>query len=205
MPMPEQVFLAMVALALHWEWPDVACYLVIGFLGMLRPGECVKVTPKDISFLGSGINMQSFVFIGKPKMRRVGPRREHIRIDDPELIPFLSWIKTHFPPDRPVFHGSALQLRQCFDSLCRALHLPTQDGKGLTPASIRAGGATFWYRKTDSTEWLRFRGRWASSRMLEVYIQEVAALSLQSHLPPSDWEHICRIAALATPALYAFT
>ena len=27
----------------------------------------------------------------------------------------------------------------------------------------------------DSADWVRFRGRWANQRMLEVYIQEVAA------------------------------
>ncbi|CAK0890055.1 unnamed protein product [Prorocentrum cordatum] len=39
--------------------------------------------------------------------------------------------------------------------------------KHLTP------GATFWYRLTDSPDWVRYRGRWLSSRMLEIYIQEV--------------------------------
>jgi hypothetical protein len=183
LPVPEQVFLSMLALALHWNWPDVACMIVPGFLAMLRPAEFLKVTPADRSFLGdANTGRQTFVFMGNPKMRRFGPCREHVRLDDQELIPFFQWVKNHFLPNQQFCPGTARDFRRCFDAICRALHTPCVDGHGLTPASLRAGGATFWYRRMDSTEFVRFRGRWANSRMLEIYIQEVAALSIETLL-----------------------
>eukprot|EP00959_Pyramimonas_sp_CCMP1952_P147167 3080193-Pyramimonas_sp.AAC.1 len=57
------------------------------------------------------------------------------------------------------------------------------DKVGITPASLRPGGATFWYRLTDSPDWVRYRGRWLSSRMLEIYIQEAGASTLLADLP----------------------
>ncbi len=181
--MPEEVLCAFVFLALRWDWPDVAAYLLLGFLGMLRPFECIALRPADLSFFGTGWRRQMLVFIGKPKMRRIGPRREHIRIDDAELFPFFEWVKLHFKNDERIFPSSPFELRACFNSLCNACGIPTHDGRGLTPASLRAGGATFWYRATDSTEW----GRWANPRMLEVCFQEVAALSIHSLISPLNW------------------
>ena len=204
-PMPEEVFLAFVALALHWDWADVAFCLIAGFLGMLRPGEILALKPTDVDVLGSDWSAsQIFIFVGKPKMRRIGPRREHIRIDDAELISFVHWMKMHFDKDQPIFRGSSSDFTMCFSLLCRAMHVPIRDGQGLTPASLRAGGATFWYRKTDCPDWVRFRGRWSNPRMLEVYIQEVAALSLRNVLTPGVWEHIICTARLAAPAIAAF-
>ena len=49
-PMPEEILLAFTVLCLHWDWPDVAAYLILGFLGMLRPFECIAIRPQDLSF-----------------------------------------------------------------------------------------------------------------------------------------------------------
>ncbi len=57
--------------------------------------------------------------------------------------------------------------------------------EGLTPASLRAGGATYWYRVRDDADWVRYRGRWSNQRMLEIYIQEVAADDFLQQMSPA--------------------
>ena len=48
-------------------------------------------------------------------------------------------------------------------------------GPGNLPyslSSLRPGGATFWLQKTEDAEYVRRKGRWLSTRVLEVYLQE---------------------------------
>ena len=72
----------------------------------------------------------------------------------------------------------------------------------LSWGSCRPGGATGLLRATDNPESVRFRGRWASSRMLEVYVQEVGAVSLLPALSVEERERV-RVLAAAAPALLA--
>ena len=57
-------------------------------------------------------------------------------------------------------------------------------------------------RVTDSPELVRFRGRWASQRMLEVYVQELGAVALLPRLAPALRQRIQALAELA-PGLLA--
>ena len=46
---------------------------------------------------------------------------------------------------------------------------------GLTPASLRAGGATALLEAGCPPSTIRFSGCWASERVMSVYLQEAAA------------------------------
>jgi hypothetical protein len=202
--LPAEIFQALIALALVWNWVDMCLLICVGFLGMLRPGELSRLTFGDLLFVTVNLQPAVFVRICQPKMRRIGPRREHVRIDDGPLILALKKVAAGRCLTDFVLNGTQLDFATHFRQLLVGLDLPYGRGHGLTPASLRAGGATFWYHRFDSTEFVRFRGRWANSRMLEVYIQEVAATSLLQDLPFSVQQRIGRFAAAAAPLLSAF-
>ena len=108
-PMPESVCRAFVALACAWGWHDVAVAILIGFFGMMRPGEILKLQSKDFVFPIKGITSvwAMFIRIALPKMRRLAARREHIRIDEPTVIAYTkSWVND-FAPDAFVFFNQA--------------------------------------------------------------------------------------------------
>lgn len=199
MPMPEKVMMAMVTVALRWDLPHVALLLATGFVGLLRVHELrwlrfgSFVTPRRMM----ADDAVMFVVIDKPKMRRLGARRSYVRIDDPGLIAFAEGFAAGMPADALVFDDSYAQLRSVFMAICGELGLPSGTPEGLSLGSLRPGGATWLYRVTDCTETVRFRGRWASSRMLEIYIQEVGAASVLPQLSP---QIRARIQELATAA-----
>ena len=196
--MPDTVFLAFVAAAISWGWLDVAAILVVAFLGMLRPGEACALLVDDFVFHDlPGGGRCLFVRISNPKMRRLGPRREHVRLDDLEVIDFLKRILDGLPLDLKLFNGSYSDFCWLFGKLCDTFDIAKTDGVGLTPASLRAGGATFWYRRHDSAEWVRYRGRWSNTRMLEIYIQEAAACSFVHTLSLKARQRVARFAELA--------
>ena len=58
------------------------------------------------------------------------------------------------------------------------LDLPTenhQQPKPMSLASFRPGGATYMMTVCDNAEQIRRKGRWASQRIMEIYLQEVMA------------------------------
>ena len=38
----------------------------------------------------------------------------------------------------------------------------------------RPGGATYWLLETEDAEYVRRKGRWLSTRVLEIYLQEAS-------------------------------
>ena len=202
--LPEPVFLALLTVALSWGQDHLALLLGVGFLGLLRPHEirqlrfCDFQTPKH---LGSSAE-KLYVTIAAPKMRRVTAKRSYTRIDE---IGFVNFANAYVPEQAssdPIFSGPYSLFRDVFIAMLREVGLPTRGPLALTWGSLRPGGATWLLRVTDSPEAVRFRGRWTSSRMLEIYVQEIGAVAMLPQLPPQTRQRILDLAALA-PALLA--
>ena len=102
-------------------------------------------------------------------------------------------------PESSLFPVSQSYMRLLHDKLVAWFGISCSDGTGITPASHRAGGATHMFLCSDSIERVRWHGRWScTSRTLEVYVQEVAALSL---LPDLSAETRARIVYMARASL----
>ena len=144
-----------------------------------------------------------FVVIRRPKMRRLTARRAYVRIDDARFIEFVDAFLMHQRDAERIYPGTYYQLRAVFGVVCEHLGLPLAGANALSLGSFRPGGATWLYRSTDSPEIVRFRGRWASARMLEVYIQEVGAASLLPSLAAPARERVQQLASAASEALAA--
>jgi len=202
--MPPGVVRALAVVALHWGWIDLAALILIGFLGMLRPIELLALTVQDATFTTSSRGLELlFVFIGSPKTRRLAARRQHVRIDDQLVVPALRrwWPAGGGTAGQRLFLGSRLDFNDMFTALLAELGLDTAPGERLTPACLRPGGATWLFQETDSPDLVRFRGRWLSTRMLEIYIQEVAGDSFMNRLPSTTRSRINTIAALFSTAI----
>ena len=53
----------------------------------------------------------------------------------------------------------------------------------LTPGSLRAGGATFFFLQMQNALQLKELGRWKTDSSLQIYIQEAVATLVWSQLP----------------------
>lgn len=157
----------------------MAALVYISFVAMLR---LAKVTRADVllpsDLLESGCTV--FVRIGFPKMRRLTARREHVRVDDPWFAFLLTAWFQHLEPHQQLLDTrskarTAQEYRAMHDALVTFFSVPPSDGSGITPASHRGGGATWFFQATGNLELTRWRGRWQQNRTLEVYLQEVAA------------------------------
>ena len=82
---------------------------------------------------------------------------------------------------------SAATLRKRFRALLNAVGLPTEKAKGVLPfslGSLRPGGATHLLNACENSELVRRRGRWLSTRVMEIYLQEVQVATFVRKLDP---------------------
>ena len=122
--MPAVVFQALFALGLLWGWADMAFLLGLGFLGMLRPGGIAKLVFGDLHFADICGSPALFVRISLPRMRRIGPRREHVRIDDAFFLSGLRRFAAGRGSSEPLFSGTQLEFASLFETMLVALSLP---------------------------------------------------------------------------------
>ena len=62
--------------------------------------------------------------------------------------------------------------------------------RGIDLGSLRAGGATWLLEMCESPEFVRRRGRWISSKIMEIYIQEASSAQFLPMLAKQSKEKI---------------
>jgi hypothetical protein len=162
------------------QWLALGVMIRLGFFGLLRPTELRSLRRRDLALpsdicLGSA--GQLVVAIAKPKTAKHFGKTQFVVIDE---VCCIAWAEVAFAslmPDEKLFPGSDLVFDSLFWELLVYLEI---SGMGFTLASLRAGGATFFYRAGYAIEWLRFRGRWKAQSTLEHYIQEGTSLLLNA-------------------------
>ena len=134
-------------------------------------------------------------------MRRLAGRRETVAIDDPQLVWLCTKIYAAQPPTVKLWPFAKHWFGRAFKLLAAHFGLAEGDGVGITPASLRSGGATHLVDSDVPLDRIRWIGRWASQKMLEVYVQEIAASSVLPGLSASNRARIFQYAAGFNEAL----
>ena len=123
-------------------------------------------------------NVFALIRIKEPKTRYRAARHQAGKLEQPDLISVVSLGFSKLAKDEPLWPFRRSTLRHRLDKVLQALGLPHRPGqkpKPLTLASLRPGGATWLIKATENAELVRRRGRWASFKIMEIYLQEVAA------------------------------
>lgn len=192
LPMPRPVLRAIAALALAWNWYDVASILLVAYPCYLRPVEMRDLQrqhlllPSDFATDDSTI----YVKIPSPKTRRFGARLQHARASEPVVCRWLETMLRGMPKEARLFGGTSADLDKRFAALVSHFGFSAKDGSGFTLASLRAGAATQAYRDGLPLVDIQWQGRWRAAKTLETYIQEVAAQSVFDGLAPKDRRNI---------------
>ena len=175
--LPLSILLAMMGLALMWGWPVEAAVFGLAWSGLLRIGEVIMAKRDDLILpddAAPGVRY-ALLRINSPKTRGRAARRQAARIDPPDLINLLSAVFGRLNKEKKLRPFSATALRKRFCALLSALGLPTKRLHGKRPfdlGSLRPGGATHLFLESEDAECVRRRGRWVSSKVMDIYIQE---------------------------------
>eukprot|EP00435_Cladocopium_sp_Y103_P046805 s630_g13.t1 len=205
--LPVSVLLASLTLALGWGWPLVAAVLALAWTGIMRIGEVLQAKRSDLILPSDSAPGFDFVLlrIQEPKTRGRHAKHQAARVDQSDVVSLLSAVCGPMAPHEALWPYSAATLRKRFNQLLLAIGLPTERKDGVAPfslGSLRPGGATWLLHASESSELVRRRGRWLSSRVMEVYLQEILVATFAKKLDPKVRDRIEKL-ALGFPALLA--
>ena len=188
--MPFQVLLAVLSTCLIWGWTREAAIFAMCWGMLLRIGELMTARRADIIFPQDVRYSIDYVLIKilEPKTRFRAARHQSSKLEPPDLIA-VAWMGLgHLKHHERIWPSSPSTLRSRLDKVLLKLGLPIRTvnmQKPLTLASFRPGGATYLIGLTESSELVRRRGRWISLKVMDIYLQEVAASTFMTDLDPS--------------------
>ena len=161
--------LAETAHACHWF--VFAILIRVGFAGLLRPGELMKLTAADVRLPQSEWEPGVVILrLMEPKNKSCLGRYQFTSIHDESLVRWLRWLTAGMEPSAKLWPGSQALFTKFWK---RCVHLLNYTALGITPASLRPGGATYHFMQHQSIAALRIAGRWRAESSLEHYIQLV--------------------------------
>lgn len=104
-------------------------------------------------------------------------------IKDVATLEWLLWYTAHMVDVQFLWHYSNQCFALCMQTCLKFLGLGSLS---LTPASLRAGGATDMLESGVPVQNIKFAGSWASDRSLACYLQEAEAAATLLSLSPSQ-------------------
>ncbi|CAE7933904.1 unnamed protein product, partial [Symbiodinium necroappetens] len=203
--MPAVILLSMLTVCLHWGWLREAGLFSLAWGGLLRIGEATAmlrrnlVLPQDVLFSQGHILAR----IEEPKTRMRMARHQAARVEQMDLVQLVALSFADLEPHEKLWPLSSQTLRRRFDLILERLGISTTRGKHrpLDLGSFRPGGATHLLSLTENSELVRRRGRWASHRVMEIYIQEVTACTFFPSLPLVTRQRVLLLAQAFTATL----
>lgn len=178
-PCPVKLLKALVACACSWEWLEVATVLPTGFYCLLRPAEYLTMRWTVLIYPGEHDgDCVMYVAIPKHKTMRRGPRRSHVKLEEPAVVQFLLRQRHRRQLSMPICACSPATWRRRLRAL---LSRPGGGENLILPRSLRPGAAMYYFMMwNEDVARLMWRGGWSSSRVLENYVQELIMLKNSS-------------------------
>lgn len=186
--LPWQILLAAISLCFTWGWVDLAGMLALSFGALLRVGEFTGAIRRDLLLpVDTGYtNHFALLSLREPKTRFTAARHQCAKLDVPDLLRVVHLAFSRLLPHQKLWPQSGQTLRTRFKQLMSELGVGPSvrlNGKALDLGSLRPGGATWILQVTEDSEFLRRRGRWINSRVMEIYIQEISAFQFLAAVP----------------------
>ena len=198
--MPAIILIAVLAVCLTWGWRTEAGIFAMAWGALLRIGEATTATRSLLVLPRDVLWSQSFalVVIPEPKTRLRTARHQSAKLEAADLVQVVDIAFRQLSPGDRLWPASAQTLRRRLDSVLERLHIPTARShqKPLDLGSFRPGGATYILH----AELVRRRGRWASGKVMEIYLQEVSASTFYPALPAATRKLVFQ-AASAFPSV----
>lgn len=186
--MPWQILLSAISICLVWGWVDVAGMFALSWGSLLRAGEFLLATRRDLLLPvdTNYTNQFALLALKEPKTRFTAARHQSAKLDIPDLLRVAHIAFARLHPTQRLWSKSGQTLRLRFKQVMNELGLRpeiTLNGKTLDLGSLRPGGATWMIQQTENGEFVRRRGRWISQKIMEIYLQEISSFQFLAILP----------------------
>ena len=165
------------------KWLAFSTLIGVGFFGLLRPGELLNLKRKHVDLPNSMTFAQPNVTLAieKPKNHRQLGTTQFSTVKQPDVCNWTSWLCVGKDAESKLWPHSHSEFRRMFKIMCCKLKI---DGAKYSPASLRAGGATFYFDQLHDVNRLRLMGRWSNAQSLEHYVQVGKGQQLLHRMSP---------------------
>ncbi len=182
-------------------WWRFAALIQLGLHGLFRPTEITDLLRSDLKLpFAYGLSPTDTLVaaIRQPKNRAFMGRQQVRIVRDGAVTAWVTWLCDGMEQSEPVWPYSKYQFRQCFAAAGIFFGL---EQALITPASLRAGGATFLLESGTPVATIRFLGAWASEKSLASYLQEAECASVLMSLAPRQVRRIRNFLVRLQPCL----
>ena len=195
--MPLGILLAVLSAALAWGWAAEAAVFSLAWTGLLRPGEVLSARRSDLILPRDSApgTKHALLVIRNPKTRGRAARHQSARVDPADIIELLDAVFGNLPGHVSLWPQSSATLRRRLEQIQERLGLVEAGKPVFDLSSFRSGGATWALSVTENSELVRRRGRWLSLRVMDIYLQEVVAITYLPSLEPHTRACIDSLAA----------
>ncbi|CAE7353024.1 unnamed protein product, partial [Symbiodinium microadriaticum] len=198
--MPPIVLMAIITACLAWGWTREAGIFALAWGALLRISEATQACRGNLIFPEDALFMQSFILvrIDQPKTRGRAAKHQSGKLEASDLVSVASLAFLHLPKTAKLWPYTNQTLRRRLDSILDRLGIPKSgaQGRSLDLGSLRPGGATHLLQLTEDSELVRRRGRWASHKVMEIYLQEVSSSTFIMDLPETARTKVLSLAHL---------
>eukprot|EP00439_Symbiodinium_sp_Y106_P084816 s629_g26.t1 len=195
--MPAPLLIAVLTCCLLWGWVTEAGIFALSWGAILRIGEATSARRRDLILPADVLYMHDHVLLSirEPKTRLRVARHQAAKLEHEDLIQVVCLAFGDLQQDEILWSRSHQTLRRRLDSLLDRLGVrPAGGQRAIDLGSFRPGGATHLLQISEDSELVRRRGRWASHKVMEIYLQEVAAVQF---IPGQPLEVRARILTFA--------
>ena len=156
--------------------------ILAGFDSFLRTGEMLSLTFSDFVI---DDNNRGVIRLAHTKSGQRHAAFEAAVIADPLVGMMYRVVKKTLParthPDHYIYPGSQHVFYKLFHQGFAWLGVTDA---GFQPYSVRRGGATAYFRRTRNIEATLDRGRWASTRVARIYVNDGLAKQVELNFGP---------------------
>ena len=143
--------------------------LLLGFFGLLRTGELLLVKPCNILLSRS----RAIITLETTKTGKRDAATESITLEDIFTVDALEQVlllrNSQGLSKVPIWTNTAQNFRNKFSFYLKVFDLQAHC---FRPYSLRRGGATHVFQISGSMELTLLKGRWGSSRVARIYLQD---------------------------------
>ena len=145
--MPRSVLLALASLAMLWTWATEAGLFLLAWCGLMRIGEVINAKRRDLILPIDGApGLRSvLVRITTPKTRGRTAKHQSARIDQSDIVEFLTIAFGKLQPDQPLWPMSSSTLRKRLNMLQAAL--------GMTSVPLDQAAPPISYNSLKIQSW----------------------------------------------------
>lgn len=175
---------------------EMGAACIIGFAGLLRTGELLRLRVGDVVDTPNGIVLH----LGETKTaKRKMMIDETVIISDALACILLQRLCRGKPPGDYLIGMSPQRFRTAWNHMRKALDFANHK---VLPYSLRRGGATWYFQQTGSFSKTLVKGRWEHVKTCKLYLNQAQLALNQNTLPAQSLTRLQQLEQLLRPHLY---